>query len=326
MKEDASEAQGGTVWAPQVTPGRLLLASFLIMWGGCELVLDLPAAVFHRRSRRAFAWSPYPSLTEGAHPKSTGPLARMAIYVSGICGIMAFKIAIKWIRNQQSRTKVALLYELLSYILKLLAPRATMGVGDIMLLLHSSATSSSSSTNRWIHMCALPVHQKMSNANIFFASNVPKDRTSSYLLAGDPVCGSHQRPCWKLDLKPCSKAGAAAGTGAWASQQPRALTLEVPLLCSHMYNTSIPLTQIRYYWKRCYSSEATTTIPAMTMEEERHWYPEATLCCSKNGERSASGHKARLSWPHYRYSLRTCQANNALVVRKCRCGELYLNF
>lgn len=160
----------------------------------------------------------------------------------------------------------------------------------------------------------------------FVAPNVPKERTSSFLLAGDPVCGFHQRSCWKLDPKPCPGAGVAAGTGAQASQRPRVLTLEASLLRSHMYNTSVPLIQIRCNWKRCYSSEATAIIPAMAMEKERHWYPEAMLCCSKNDERSPSGHKARLSWPHYRYSLQTCQANNALVVRKCRCEELYLNF
>ena len=88
-----------------------------------------------------------------------------------------------------------------------------------------------------------------------------------------------------------------------APSQPYALTLKVRLLCSHMYNTSTPLAQIRYNWKWCYSSEATTIISTMTVEKESHRCHKAMLCCSKNGERSPSRCKARLSWPHYGYSV-----------------------
>lgn len=133
-----------------------------------------------------------------------------------------------------------------------------------------------------------------------------------------------------LKPKPCSEERAAprnSNTGMRAvPSQPRALTLKAPLLHFHMYNTSRPLIQTRYSCKQHYSSKATAIIFAMATEKERRPCPRAMFCCSKNYEKSPRGGKVWLSWPRYRYSLWVWHTNNAMLVEKGRCRELYLNF
>lgn len=89
----------GTVWALQVTSGRELLATFLMKWGGHELVFDLPVAVFRRARERASSQLISAPLAHGGSPSEANRAARKNGSL-GTCGILALKIAIKCARNQ----------------------------------------------------------------------------------------------------------------------------------------------------------------------------------------------------------------------------------
>lgn len=181
-------------------------------------------------------------------------------------------------------------------------------------------------------MGALPVHHapEYTNCNILLPHGCSQGQK---LLLPDG-----RRPDTWLPSANMLKAGPEALL--WGSSTPQEQERghpngPLPASCPNPESTAPPLphaqrinspVQIRYNWKQCYSSEATTIISAMTIEKERNRCPKALLCCSKNDKRSPSGRKARLSWPRYRYSLWTWHANNALLAKKHRCGELYLNF
>lgn len=225
-------------------------------------------------------------------------------------------------------TKIALLYELCSFLhfQNALHPgqpgEQAISCCFSTLLPHPLAPAHTGGPTWVLSPCTM--HQNMANPNILLPHGCSQETLASCWQETQRAAPISE-PAESWTWSPAAHRNRSMGIRT-APSQPRALTLELLLLCSHLYNTSTPLTQIRYNWKWCYSSQVTTIISAMTMEKERHRCPKAMLCCSKNGERSPRGCKGRLSWPHYRYSLWTWHANNALLVKKCRCGQLYLNF
>lgn len=214
---------------------------------------------------------------EGPHPKSTGTLARMAIGSWGICGI---KIAIKWIRNnavKHDKNNTAPWTLFFPTFWKCLAPGATRGVGSTILFLQSPATSSCTSTQRWTHMGALPVHRASEYGqpqHLVALWTFPRTETH-FLLAGDPTCSSHiSEPAesWTQSLL-----GGRSSPQEWEHGHPNS---SPPASCPNPESTAPPFPHVQHI-----HSPDTSEVQLETVLQLRSDY---NYFCNRNGERESS--------------------------------------